>query len=61
MKNLELRNEIKRSRLYYYEVAAYLGVHENTLYRLLRSDLSGEQKEKIRNAIKQLKKLAVAN
>ncbi|WP_050613375.1 helix-turn-helix domain-containing protein [Bacillus testis] len=54
--NQALKNEIRNSRLYNHEIAAYLGVSESTLYRWLRSNLSSNQKEKIAAAIEECKK-----
>lgn len=51
MKNQELRDEIKRARLYTADVAAALGMSTSGLYAKLQRDLSPHQKEQILNAI----------
>lgn len=53
-RNNEIRKTIKDSKLYFYEVAEKLDIHENTLFRMLRRDLSIKQKESIFCAIKEL-------
>ncbi|MEH7610766.1 hypothetical protein [Gottfriedia acidiceleris] len=53
--NRELRESIKRSNVYMYQIAEALGVHENTLYRMLRKELTIEQKTAIKRMINQLK------
>ncbi|RDU34720.1 hypothetical protein DRW41_22100 [Neobacillus piezotolerans] len=56
MRNQDIRNEIKGSRLFYHEVAECLGLHESTFYRLLRSKLTPTQREMVYKAINDLKK-----
>ncbi|ESU33243.1 hypothetical protein G3A_07195 [Bacillus sp. 17376] len=52
--NQDLREKIKHSNFFAYEVAAKLGCHENTLFRLLRKKLTEEQKQTILDAINHL-------
>ncbi|WP_019244563.1 MULTISPECIES: hypothetical protein [Bacillus] len=54
--NESLKQAMKKQRLYRHEVAAYLGISESSFYRLLRSNLTVSQKEKIENAITDLSK-----
>ncbi|MCK0473911.1 hypothetical protein [Halalkalibacter sp. APA_J-10(15)] len=54
-RNQDLRDQIKSSNLYLWQIAEQLNIHENTLYRLLRYELSNQQKTQISSAIKQLK------
>lgn len=56
MNNIEIRNVIKKNRLYNYEVAAALGVSEFTLSRKLRNELSQEEKEKLLEVIEKVAK-----
>ncbi|WP_047981534.1 hypothetical protein [Ornithinibacillus contaminans] len=53
-RNNEIRKTIKESKLYFYEVAEKLNIHENTLFRMLRRDLSTKQEDAILSAIKEL-------
>lgn len=56
MNNLEIREAIKRARLFGYEVAAALGMSETSFSRKLRQELSSEEKERIIAAIEKLAK-----
>lgn len=51
MMNAEIRNMVKNSRIYYYEIAQALNISEFTLCRWLRNDLSDEKKTLITAAI----------
>ena len=59
MSNLEIRKEMKKHRLFNYEVAEAMGISEFTLSRKLRKELPQEEKEKILQIIDQLAKEAV--
>ncbi len=54
MENLEIRQMMKRYRVYNYEVAAAMGIAETTFCRKLRTELSDEEKLKIFEAIQSL-------
>jgi hypothetical protein len=54
-RNIEVRNAIKKSDLYFWQVAEEMQIHENTLYRMLRHDLSDNQRARILDAINQIK------
>jgi predicted DNA-binding transcriptional regulator AlpA len=56
MRNQDIRNQMKSSRIYYNEVSDRLGIHESSFYRLLRTNLTSEQKEQIFSVINDLKK-----
>jgi predicted XRE-type DNA-binding protein len=56
MNNIEIREAIKKNRLYNYEVAAALGVSEFTLSRKLRNELGQEEKEKLLEVIEKVAK-----
>ena len=43
--NQEVYNALWQNRVYVYELADYLGIHENTLLRRLRKELPQEEKE----------------
>lgn len=52
MTNLEIRNALKKKRMYNYELAELLGITEFTLSRKLRKELPDEEKKKILEIIK---------
>jgi wyosine [tRNA(Phe)-imidazoG37] synthetase (radical SAM superfamily) len=52
--NSDIRSAIKESKIYTWQVAEELNVHENTLYRMLRRPLSDKKKEEILNIISKL-------
>jgi len=54
MANEEIKNLIKKKRLFQYEVADAMGISEGYLATLLRKPLSDEQKEKVFAAITKL-------
>ena len=54
LNNIEIREEIERRRLNYYEVAAALGINSVTLSVWLRTELTDERKEKVMKAIESL-------
>ena len=43
--NAEIRMMLKEKQIPVYAVAAVMGVHENTVFRMLRFELPGERKE----------------
>ena len=53
--NIEIRQEISNRRLKYYEVADALGIHAESLSRMLRKELSEKDKKKVLDAIKSIK------
>lgn len=52
--NADIRNEMKAAGLYFWQVAAKLGVAESTFIRWMRFELSDELKGKIRAAIAEI-------
>lgn len=56
MNNIEVRDAIKNSRLFGYEVAAALGLSETSFSRKLRTELTPSEKERILTVIELLKK-----
>lgn len=56
MSNTELRAELKAAKIPYWKIADKLGVHENTVIRLMRHELSCEDRERINKAIAEIKK-----
>ena len=56
MNNLEIRQALKKNRLYNYELAAALGISEFSLSRKLRNELGSDEKKKIMDAIERLAK-----
>lgn len=55
--NQPLRTELKEKGIAYWQVAAYIGVHETTLLRWLRTPLSNEKYVSIQNAVQHIVKL----
>lgn len=56
MNNIDIRNAIKRARLFGWEVAQELGISESYFSRKLRKELPPEEKERILAAIDRLAK-----
>lgn len=54
MANEEIKNLIKRYRLFRYEVAEEMGISEGYLSTLLRKPLTKEMEEKIKDAINKI-------
>ena len=54
IKNIEIRNLIRKNRLFNYEVAAKIGISEYTFARWLRFELDENKKARTLNAIKEL-------
>ncbi len=52
MENMEIRIEMTRHGLKQWQVANLLGVSESVFSRMLRKELSEEEKERILKAIK---------
>lgn len=61
IKNNDIRNEIKSTRLLYWEVAAALGISDGAFSRKLREELPPDEKEHIMEIIKTLAKEVVIN
>lgn len=49
--NIEIREMLKEKHVPVYAVAAKMGVHENTIFRKLRFELSEAEKKTLRNII----------
>ena len=56
MCNPEIRSELKASKIAYWQVADELGIHENTVVRLMRHELSDVDRDRINKAIVKIKK-----
>lgn len=54
--NAEIRAMFKEKQIPVYAVAAVLGVHENTIFRRLRFELSDDEKTDFRQLIDELAK-----
>ena len=50
--NIEIRNELKKNRMFNYELASLLGISEWTLSRKLRTELPDEEKQRILEIIR---------
>ena len=59
MENQDIRHEIAKARLRFYEVAEQLGITEFSFSRKLRYELPESEKAKIRQAIKDIKESEV--
>lgn len=55
MKNLDIRNKLKKSHVFQYELAEAMKISEMTLLKRLRKELTKEEKEKIFSIIDELK------
>lgn len=53
--NIELKKQIKDANLFLWQVANEMKIHESTLYRILRHELSDLQRERNLNVIEKLK------
>ena len=54
MANQEIKNLIKKHRLFRYEVAQAMGISEGYLSTLLRNPLTEEMEQKVKEAINKL-------
>ena len=54
MKNIDIKQELKRLHVFQYELAEAMGISEMTLLKKLRKELSTEEKEIILDIIKDL-------
>lgn len=52
--NSEIRNLMKEKKIPVYAVAAVMGVHENTIFRRLRFELSSEEKAEFTRIIDEI-------
>lgn len=55
MDNNTLRNLLKREKIYMWEVADKLGIHETTLIKKFRRELTKDQQLQIISAIESIK------
>jgi hypothetical protein len=51
MNNSEIRNLVRTNRLYMWEVAIAAGISEPTLTRWMRTEMSGEHRTRVLDAI----------
>ncbi|MEF2877349.1 MAG: hypothetical protein U0N90_02930 [Blautia sp.] len=56
MKNLEIRESIKKNRLFHYEIAEFLGISESALSKWFRTEMDPEKTAKILQAIEYLRR-----
>lgn len=54
MNNKEIRKAMSDKRIFSYEVAAALGISENTMCRKLRNELPAEDKRRVLDVINRL-------
>ena len=55
MTNADIRAELKAAKIPYWKIADKLGVHENTIVRRIRKELSEEDCKRFRAAIAEIK------
>lgn len=55
MLSSEIKEMLKNEKIPYWKIADALGVHENTIVRMLRHELSEENKERFEKAIAEIK------
>ncbi len=55
MANMEVRELIKKSRLFHYEIADALGISESAFSKWLRSEMGPERKQEVLKAIETLR------
>lgn len=55
MENEDIRSEYKTARLYVSEICEKLGINESKFFRIMRRQLTFQQREKILNAINDVK------
>ena len=55
MNNVEIRVAILEANIKYYEIANKLGIHKVSFSRKLRNELSKEEKNRVLQAIEELK------
>ena len=56
MTNTEIRAELKAAKIPYWRIAEKLGVHENTIVRRMRKELSEDDCKRFHAAITEIKK-----
>lgn len=55
MNNVEIRAELKAAKIPYWKIADILGVHENTIMRKLRHELTENDRTRFESAIALIK------
>ncbi len=53
--NTELRAELRAAKIPYWAIAERLGVHENTIIRRMRTELSENDRKAFKKAIAEIK------
>ena len=53
--NDEIREHLRQQRVYRWEVARELGMHESAFSKWFREELTDDQKKKIHEAVKRIK------
>lgn len=51
MNNYEIRDRAKRNGVYFWEIAKEIGIYPGTFTVWMRSELSGERRQKVESAI----------
>lgn len=55
MNNVEIKTELKAAKIPYWKIADILGVHENTIMRKLRHELTDSDRTRFESAIALIK------
>ena len=58
VRNQDVRDAMRNAKVFVWQVAECMGIHENTLYRYLRKPLKEVDKRQILTIIEQLKQKA---
>lgn len=59
MKNKEIKDAIKNAKVFQWEVAEFIGIHEVAFSRKMRHELPDREKQEILDAIEKLKERKV--
>lgn len=55
LNNMEIRAQIEKKRLKYYEVADAIGITQNTLSHWLQNEMNPDRKKRVMDAIRKLR------
>lgn len=55
MNNKDIRNRLKKENIYLWQIADKLGIHETTLIKKLRKELTKEQNMQLLSAVESIR------
>ena len=55
MSNKEIERLLKQEKIYKWQIAKKLGIHETTFVRWFRDELTNEQKQQVMSAIEEIR------